>query len=77
MNQSALQVYLLRVINGEESGLAAGLARIFLSGLEFIYWFLSRLQFRMIRRHKLPVPVLRSAISLPGAPVKHLPLFGW
>lgn len=58
MNHSALQVYLLRVIEGEESGLAAGLVRVFLSGLEFIYWFLSRLQFRIIRRHKLPVPVL-------------------
>lgn len=58
MSHSALQVYLLRVIEGEESGLAAGLVRFFLSGLEFVYWFLSRLQFRMIRRHKLPVPVL-------------------
>ncbi len=58
MTPSKLQIYLLRVINGEESGIGAETIRILLSGLEFIYWLLSRLQFRITRRHKLPIPVL-------------------
>jgi tetraacyldisaccharide 4'-kinase len=58
MNRSAWQVYLMRVVNGEESGLRAGVVRILLSALELIYWLLSRLQYRIVRRHQLPVPVL-------------------
>ncbi|HBF38784.1 MAG TPA: tetraacyldisaccharide 4'-kinase [Firmicutes bacterium] len=58
MNSAAWQVYLMRVINGEESGLGARLILIGLSGLELIYWMLSRFQFWITRRHGLPVPVV-------------------
>jgi tetraacyldisaccharide 4'-kinase len=58
MSNRELQSYLLRVIDGDESGFGAWVVRIGLNGLEFIYWLLSRFQYLITRRHKLSVPVI-------------------
>lgn len=52
------QRYLLRVINGDETGFGAKIACMCLTGLEFTYRVLSGLKFMLIRRYRLPVPVI-------------------